>query len=103
MFLNAVRAEKMKCHNSNMWFAVIILPLLTAGTGAIIYKINASANLYDGNVWQQLWLQTGLFYGYFFFPILISICASYLWRFFVLLNLFRWRYCGGCLWDGFQR
>lgn len=80
MFLNAVRAEKMKCHNSNMWFAVIILPLLTAGTGAIIYKINASANLYDGNVWQQLWLQTGLFYGYFFFPILISICASYLWR-----------------------
>ena len=25
-------------------------------------------------------LQTGLFYGYFFFPILIAICAAYLWR-----------------------
>lgn len=34
----------------------------------------------NSQVWQQLWLQTGLFYGYFFFPILIAICASYLWR-----------------------
>ena len=63
-----------------MWVAVVTLPLLTAAIGAIIYGINASSNLYDGAMWLQLWLQTGLFYGYFFFPILIAICASYLWR-----------------------
>ena len=80
MLINAIRAENLKSRHSHMWVAVLILPLLTAAIGAIIYGINASANLYDGAVWQQLWLQTGLFYGYFFFPILIAICASYLWR-----------------------
>lgn len=80
MLINAIRAENLKSRHSNMWVAVAILPLLTAAIGAIIYGINASANLYDGNAWQQLWLQTGLFYGYFFFPILIAICASFLWR-----------------------
>lgn len=80
MLINAIRAENMKSRHSNMWVAVSILPLLTAAIGAIIYGINASVSLYDGNVWQQLWLQTGLFYGYFFFPVLIAICASFLWR-----------------------
>lgn len=80
MLINAIRAENLKSGHSNMWVAVTILPLLTAAIGAIIYGINASANLYGGAVWLQLWVQTGLFYGYFFFPILIAICASYLWR-----------------------
>ena len=59
MLINAIRAENIKSRHSNIWVAVIILPLLTAMIGAIIYGINASANLYDGAVWQQLWLQTG--------------------------------------------
>lgn len=80
MLINAIRAENMKVRHSNMWVAVAVLPILTAAIGAIIYGINASANLYNGAVWLQLWLQTGLFYGYFFFPVLIAICASYLWR-----------------------
>lgn len=80
MLINAIRAENLKSRHSGMWAAIAVLPLLTAAIGAIIYGINASANLYGGNVWQQLWLQTGLFYGYFFFPILIAICASFLWR-----------------------
>lgn len=80
MLFNAIRAENLKSRHSNMWVAVVILPFLTAVIGAIIYSINASASLYDGAVWIQLWVQTGLFYGYFFFPILIAICASFLWR-----------------------
>ena len=56
MLINAIRAENLKSRHSNMWVAVLILPLLTAAIGAIIYGINASANLYDGAVWQQLWL-----------------------------------------------
>ncbi len=77
MLINAIRAENLKSRHSNMWVAVSILSLLTAAIGAVIYGINVSASLYDGNVWQQLWLQTGLFYGYFFFPVLIAICASF--------------------------
>ena len=57
MLINAIRAENLKSRHSHMWVAVLILPLLTAAIGAIIYGINASANLYDGAVWQQLWLQ----------------------------------------------
>lgn len=49
MLINAIRAENLKSRHSNIWVAVIILPLLTAMIGAIIYGINASANLYDGN------------------------------------------------------
>ena len=55
MLINAIRAENLKTRHSNIWVAVVILPLLTAMIGAIIYGINASANLYDGAVWQQLW------------------------------------------------
>ena len=51
MLINAIRAENLKSRHSNMWVAVLILPLLTAAIGAIIYGINASANLYDGAVW----------------------------------------------------
>ena len=80
MLRKVIYAENLKCKHSNMWFAVLILPILTATIGAIIFGINSKAHLYDGNLWQQLWVQTGLFYGYFFFPILIAICAAYLWR-----------------------
>lgn len=52
MLINAIRAENIKSRHSNIWVAVIILPLLTAMIGAIIYGINASANLYDGAVWH---------------------------------------------------
>ena len=76
MLINAIRAENLKSRHSNMWVAVLILPLLTAAIGAIIYGINASANLYDGAVWQQLWLQTGLFYTLHSIILLKMICKK---------------------------
>lgn len=54
MLINAIRAENLKSRHSNMWVAVTVLPLLTAAIGAIIYGINASVSLYDGDMWQQL-------------------------------------------------
>ena len=42
MLINAIRAENLKSRHSHMWVAVLILPLLTAAIGAIIYGINAS-------------------------------------------------------------
>ena len=50
MLINAIRAENLKSRHSNMWVAVAVLPLLTAAIGAIIYGINASVSLYDGDM-----------------------------------------------------
>ena len=54
MLINAIWAENLKSRHSKMWVAVVILPLITAAIGAVIYGINASAHLYGGAVWQQL-------------------------------------------------
>ena len=45
MLINAIRAENLKSRHSHMWVAVLILPLLTAAIGAIIYGINADCHL----------------------------------------------------------
>lgn len=78
MIMNLVKAEWIKLKRSNMWLAVVSLPLLGIFIGSGSYYINRTE--LSGEVWQELWTQVGLFYGYFFFPILISICASYMWR-----------------------
>lgn len=78
MLINLVEAEWLKLKRSNMWFAIISLPLLGIFIGSGNYYLN-KAELHGGE-WQELWTQVGLFYGYFFFPILIAICASYIWR-----------------------
>ena len=45
MLINAIRAENLKSRHSNMWVAVLILPLLTAAIVAIIFGINDTENL----------------------------------------------------------
>lgn len=78
MLFHAISAELLKCRRSAVWVAILGLPLLGVFVGCGNYAINASAM--HGNPWQDLWTQIGLFYGYFFFPILIAILAAYLWR-----------------------
>ena len=51
----------------------------------IISVLIGSANFYMNQVvltkeWYSLWSQVGLFYGEFFFPLLIAICCGYMWR-----------------------
>lgn len=45
MLINAIRAENLKSRHSNMWVAVLILPLLTAAIGAIIYGMRHKIHL----------------------------------------------------------
>lgn len=71
-------AEMEKCKGARLWLPALLLPLLSACIGALTYQMNAP--LLSGPRWQSLWVQTSLFYGYFFFPMMIAICASSLWR-----------------------
>ena len=71
-------AELQKCKGARLWLPVLVLPLISAFVGALTYSMNAP--LLTGARWQNLWVQTSLFYGYFFFPMMIAVCASSLWR-----------------------
>lgn len=76
--LDVLIAELEKCRRSKILLPAVVLALLSCAIGAITYSINAS--LLSGEQWGNLWVQNGLFYGYFFYPMMIAICASCLWR-----------------------
>ena len=74
MFKNAVLAESLKLKGSKIALPVIILPLISVLLGSG----NFAANPHElTNGWYSLWTQVALFYGYFFYPIIISICCAY--------------------------
>jgi len=55
----------------------MILPVISVLIGGANFFMNQGV-LTKG--WYSLWSQVGLFYGEFFFPILIAICCAYMWR-----------------------
>lgn len=78
MLGNAICAELLKLRRSNLLLPVIGLPILGVLLGAGNYFVNRAA--LSMPQWQALWTQVAIFYGYFFYPILLAICAAYLWR-----------------------
>ena len=77
MLRRCISAEWMKLRHSYIWMILMILPIISVLIG--------SANFYMNQVvltkeWYSLWSQVGLFYGEFFFPLLIAICCGYMWR-----------------------
>lgn len=78
MFYTCYLAEKKKLKSSFLWILFIFLPILPAAFGTMNYLNNLSV-LKDG--WYSLWTQHTLFYADFFFAPLISIYASFLFRF----------------------
>lgn len=78
MLFHAIRAETLKLKHSKMILPCACLPLLGLLIGTFNYWANSS--VFEVPQWQAYWTQVALFYGYFFYPILLSICASYLWR-----------------------
>lgn len=76
-YFHAVQAERLKLKHSRIFLPCILLPLLgvVIGTG----NFYANQNTLTAE-WSSLWTQVSLFYGYFFYPILLAICSSYLWR-----------------------
>lgn len=78
MLVHAISAEYMKLRRSKILLPCIGLPILGVLIGAgNFYANRAALSMPD---WQALWTQVALFYGYFFYPILLAICSAYLWR-----------------------
>lgn len=77
MFLRCIKAENRKLHASPIWFLFFLLPILSAAYGTANYLGNLDIL---GISWYALWTQHTLFYSLFFFPAMVAIYASYLWR-----------------------
>lgn len=77
MILRCIKAENRKLHASPIWLLFFFLPLLSAAYGTANYLGNLDLL---GMSWYALWTQHTLFYSLFFFPAMVAIYASYLWR-----------------------
>src|SRR5690625_3501454 len=73
----SISAEWLKLRNSRIGLVLIVLPIIIVLIGSVNFYLNQDA-LQNG--WYSLWSQVGLFYGEFFFPILIAICCAYICR-----------------------
>jgi len=77
MLRRCISAEMIKLRHSRIWLILIILPVISVLIGSANFYINQGVLKHE---WYSLWSQVGLFYGEFFFPILIAICCAYMWR-----------------------
>lgn len=77
MLKRVVPAEWLKLRHSHLWIVLIALPIVSILMGCGNFYMNQGV-LQNG--WYSLWSQVGLFYGEFFFPVLIAICCAYLCR-----------------------
>lgn len=77
MLMKSIKAEWMKLRHSMIWSVLFVLPMISIGLGGINFWMNQQILQKE---WYSLWTQVVLFYGYFFFPVLISILCSYLCR-----------------------
>lgn len=77
MLKRCIAAEWLKLRHSRIWIILIILPIISVLIGSANFYMNQGILEKE---WYSLWSQVGLFYGEFFFPVLIAICCAYLWR-----------------------
>lgn len=77
MFKRCLMAEDRKLHASPIWIVFFLLPVISATYGTFNYLQNLGILTEQ---WYSLWTQHTLFYALFFFPALVGIYASYLWR-----------------------
>ncbi len=77
MFWSVIKAERLKAHNSPVWFAFLVLPMIPAVLGTLNYWNNQELLQ---NQWQDLWTQHTLFSCYFFLPVLLGVYCAWLWR-----------------------
>lgn len=72
-----ISAELLKLRHSRIGLVLAILPIVSLLIGCANFYFNQGV-LQNG--WYSLWTQVSLFYGEFFLPILIAICAAYVCR-----------------------
>ncbi|MBN6187778.1 ABC transporter permease [Aneurinibacillus sp. BA2021] len=77
MLRRCISAEWVKLRHSYIWMILMILPIISVLIGSANFYMNQGVLKKE---WYSLWSQVGLFYGEFFFPILIAICCAYMWR-----------------------
>lgn len=77
MLRRCISAEWVKLRHSHIWMMLMILPVISVLIGSANFYMNQGVLKKE---WYSLWSQVGLFYGEFFFPILIAICCAYMWR-----------------------
>lgn len=77
MLRRCISAEWMKLRHSYIWMILMILPIISVLIGSANFYMNQAVLTKE---WYSLWSQVGLFYGEFFFPLLIAICCGYMWR-----------------------
>ena len=77
MLRRCISAEWVKLRHSHIWLILMILPVVSVLIGSANFYMNQGVLKKE---WYSLWSQVGLFYGEFFFPILIAICSAYMWR-----------------------
>lgn len=77
MLKRCISAEWLKLRHSRIWVMLVILPIISVLIGSANFYMNQGVLEKE---WYSLWSQVGLFYGEFFFPILIAICSAYMWR-----------------------
>ena len=77
MLSRCVFAELRKLSRSPIWLMLFIFPAISMLFGAGNYWMNQQVLTKE---WYSLWTQVVLFYCYFFFPVFIAICCSYLCR-----------------------
>ncbi len=77
MLKRCITAEWLKLRHSRIWIILVILPIISVFIGSTNFYLNQGILSKE---WYSLWSQVSLFYGEFFFPILIAICCGYMWR-----------------------
>lgn len=77
MLFRCIRAELIKLRRSFIWIVFLLLPVISAVMGCFNYLQNLEILT---SQWYSLWTQVTLFYSNFFFPPLIAVYCSYLWR-----------------------
>ncbi|MCM3701183.1 ABC transporter permease [Paenibacillus macerans] len=75
--IRSIAAEWLKLRRGRIWITMTVLPALSLFIGCFNYYSNQAVL---NNAWYSLWTQVSLFYGEFFFPILIAICCAYVCR-----------------------
>ncbi|WP_178019755.1 ABC transporter permease [uncultured Paenibacillus sp.] len=77
MLKRCILGEWMKLRHSRIWMILLPLPVMSVLIGCANFYMNRAALQSE---WYSLWSQVSLFYGEFFFPILIAICCAYMCR-----------------------
>ncbi len=74
----ALFCERLKCKESLIWPAFLLIPFIPIFMGAGNYLNNLSILQSE---WYSYWTQATLFYTTFFFAPLIGVYCAFLWRY----------------------